>query len=357
MGITAISGPQVCYGTVLSSSGATGEYNEQRGPSLCDLGEGLLDPRPQYSYEPGTGAQQKLYAWAGLFGGPVMDQAPSISSAASIAATQSATGVAGTFLTLKTTTTNTYSNAITPTTIIPATGTAAVSVLALDGVQNGQPFGSAGAVNLWDPTAAVTRGVSLTSTQSDGGSYKINGYDLYKFAMSWTSTGPNATTIFSPKAFKYIQNVQILTTGSTSVSVGTADLVGFPLRVDHPGYLTMWLGPSSAASQVTATTGNHTFASTGAFAVSSGSSTVAGGGADVRGTYLSTTAFTGSSLAAAIKLVMFISPSVQNLATVGTTNIWTGQSSGTNSFYGASQATGIATPAVNFAGLVGIPQI
>ena len=59
----------------LTSSGADLEHNPDRGPSFADLGEGLIDPRPPFMFNPGQGSSKAFFGWAGLFGGPVVDQA------------------------------------------------------------------------------------------------------------------------------------------------------------------------------------------------------------------------------------------------------------------------------------------
>lgn len=313
MAINANNGPNIIFGVTLTSSGATQEYNEERGPSLMDLGEGLLDPRPQFSFKPGSRPGFPVYGWAGLFGGPVVDATPQTFDSSGIAATQSAT--AGGTATLQT---SAASSAIQVVSIVPATGATAVSVLAIDGPMAGKAFGSAGTVNLWDPTKAISRVLSVfCSTSGDSAnSVTINGYDLYGFAMSAkvtpSSTG-NGVSVNTTKAFKYVSSVSFSAAfNSTGFRIGTTDYYGFPLRVDHPAYLTAWWGPSSAANLVnTSTNGQHTFAST-ATAVSSTS--------DVRGTmgtsWVGSGSNSNSTAAAPNKLVMNISPSVQNLASV-----------------------------------------
>ena len=98
MGITANSGPFISYGISLSASGAVTEYNEQRGPSLVDLGDALLDPRAPYGYQPGQGASAPTMGFWGLQG--IVDFIPTTVSSNNIASQQ--TPVSGTPLTLNT---------------------------------------------------------------------------------------------------------------------------------------------------------------------------------------------------------------------------------------------------------------
>src|SRR5262252_9404110 len=134
MTVTAISGPQIAYGVTLSSSGADIEHNPDRGPSYCDLGEGLMDPRSPFCYVPGAASSKAFFGWAGLFGGPVVDQSPSATSTNNIAAAQTPTG--GTALTLATNTSLGFSSAQT----INAYEGGTVSVRAIDNPMTGLAF-------------------------------------------------------------------------------------------------------------------------------------------------------------------------------------------------------------------------
>jgi hypothetical protein len=311
MTITAVSGPTVSFGTVLTSCGADLEHNPDRGPSFADLGEGLLDPRPQFMFQPGAASSKAFYGWAGLFGGPVVDAIPQTLNSAGIAASQVPVG--GTALTF--TTTATSSSFVTATITAPESGQN-ISVLAIDGSMGGKAFGVSGGPNLWDPTRAICRTLSITgsSNGSTAEAWSIAGRDLYGFKQTELVIGASIA-VNTKKAYKYISSIIPSTVngaiGSTGVTVGTNDVYGFPLRVDNVPYLTIYLGPSSAAGVVNfSTAGNHLFAVTSAASNTTG---------DVRGTYASSVA-SNSTQAAPIRVAMFISPSVQNLATVTSTN-------------------------------------
>lgn len=311
MTVTSISGPQVCYGVTLSSSGADFEHNPDRGPSICDLGEGLMDPRPQFMFQPGGASSKAFFAWAGLFGGPVVDAIPQTISSNGIAATQVPVG--GTALTLAT---SSGSSSVTSVSIIaPETGKA-VTINAIDGAMAGVGFGVSGQVNLWDPTKAIARTLQITgsSNGSTAEAWSVAGRDLYGFKMTELIIGASVTAN-GKKAWKYISSIVPSTVngaiGSTAVIVGTNDVYGFPMRVDNVPYVTIWLGASSLAGVVNfSTAGNHLFA------VTSGASNTTG---DVRGTYASSVA-SNSTGAAPVRVAMFISPSVGNLATITSTN-------------------------------------
>lgn len=335
MPISATTGPNITFGVTLSSSGQPNEYNEERGPSLNDLGEGTLDPRPQFTYRPGNRPGVPVYGWPGSFGGPVIDQTPVTLLGSAIAASQSATTGATWTPGSGLSSASVSSAGITLTTITPLSGGSPVPVLAIDSTFGGVAFGTAGTINFWDPTRAISRCLAIynssaTSTTSNA-TITINGFDLYGSSMSVAVNGPaSGATVTTLKAFKYVSNVQFSSAlNSTALKIGTADVFGFPLFGNHPAYITAWWGASSAAQLVTISGSNavHTFGSTATPTTATG---------DVRGT-IATSAFGGNSnsttsnnAAGANRLVLFMSPTVANLATISSTN---------------------------FAGLVGQPQV
>src|SRR5713226_6076695 len=263
MTISTLSGPQITFGITLTSCGIDLEHNPDRGPSIADLGECLMDPRPPFMFAPGQASSKPFFAWAGLFGGPVVDQAPSGKSSNVIAATQVPVG--GTALTLNAITSNGFGAATT----INAYEGGTVSVRAIDTPMTGLAFGISGGINLWNPTTAVARTLVIngSSNGSTAEAWSIAGRDIYGQKMTETVAGASIA-VSGQKAWKYISSIVPSTAGgaigSTLVIVGTNDVFGFPIRVDHPGYVTAWQGPSSAAFQITGSSGFHTVAVTSA---------------------------------------------------------------------------------------------
>lgn len=308
MTVTTVAGPQITYGITLTSCGIDLEHNPDRGPSFADLGEALIDPRPPFMFAPGQASSKAFYGWAGLFGGPVVDQAPSATSSNNIVATQVPVG--GTALTLNANTSQGFGAAVT----INAYEGGTVSVRPIDGAMTGLAFGVSGGPNIWNPTTAVCRTLTIfgSSNGSSAEAWSIVGRDLYGQKMTelvlGASTGQSSNVgTATKKAYKYIVSVTPSTVngaiGSTLVTVGCNDVYGFPLRVDHPGYVTCWAGPASSATLVTLSTGFHTLAVTSAAANNTG---------DVRGT-IATSGVGSVSNSSNWKIVMFISPSAQNL--------------------------------------------
>lgn len=311
MTIDARSGPGVFFGTVISSSGADLEHNADRGVSTVDLGMMRADPRAPFCYQPGSASSKPFYGWAGPFSGPVVDQAPSAKSTNIIAATQVPVG--GTALTLNTVSSNGFGAATT----INAFEGGSTSVRAIDGAMTGAAFGISGGVNIWNPATAIARTLTFfgSSQGSSAEAWTVAGRDIYGQKMTelvlGASTGQSSnvgtTTL---KAYKYISAITPSTVngsiGSTLVTVGTNDVFGFPIRVDHPAYAQVWQGASSAAATIVSS--QFLFASTAATATSTTG--------DVRGTVASTI----SSTAAGFKIVILASPSVANLLTVTASN-------------------------------------
>ena len=64
MSITANAGPLVIFGG--TPTGVTPQdYNPERGPSMFDQGYSLLDPRVNYTYEPGQDFGSPTYGFLG----------------------------------------------------------------------------------------------------------------------------------------------------------------------------------------------------------------------------------------------------------------------------------------------------
>ena len=140
--------------------------------------------------------------------------------------------------------------------------------------------------------------------------WSISGRDVYGFKVTEQLAGSSAGStaaatpvLTSKKAYKYIS--QIIPTNSTGTLastaswVGTADTYGFPLLVQHPGYVTIWTGATSSATLVTISSGAHTFGSSLPTATSTNG--------DVRGTYVSSVA---SSTSGAMRIMMIVNPMV-----------------------------------------------
>lgn len=303
MGITAISGPHLVYGFTDTSSGAVTEYNEERGPSLFDLGQGTLDPRAQYNYSPGAPVGTQLKGFFDQQG--IVDYTPFTAGASAIAISSVNAPVSGSALTLA----PVSSNGTFQTTIIaPETGKA-VSVVAIDSTAATLNFGSAGTIAIWNPAAGTGRSISviLSCANTNSEVYIVRGRDMYGFKLTENIIGSTTSsgTGTGKKAFKYVQSVTCSTTvtvTSTGVSLGFADVYGLPLKAAYPHGISVWvssIGPTVANNITLATSFNFTVAST---VVTQTATTP-----DIRGTYTSSIAsnFTTVTASAAVRLTLY----------------------------------------------------
>lgn len=289
MGLTAISGPHLVYGVTVGSTGQVQEYNEERGPSLYDLGSGLADPRYQYAYDPGSPVGTQVKGFFDNMG--VCDYIPFTATASAISISSNNAPVAGTALTL---TPTASLGGITTTIIAPETGKS-VSVIAIDSTAATLTFGSGGTVALWNPAAGTGRAVLVVnSSNANSEQYIVRGRDMYGFKMTETISASTTSTGSGQgrKAFKYIVSVTpstATTISATGVAVGFADIFGMPLKMPYVNGVSVWVStsPTGAGNLVTLSSGNAVIAST----ATTQTSTMP----DVRGTYASSIASNGST--------------------------------------------------------------
>lgn len=284
MGITAISGPQFVFGITQNSTGQVQEYNEERGPSLFDLGFGTMDPRYNFNYSPGAGVGSRVYSFYG--GVAAVDFVPTTLQTSGIAVSSATTPVSGTALTLASGSSalGTYATTI----IAPETGQATGTLIAIDSTAQYLSYGDAGTVVAWNPAAGAGRCITLTpagNSSLDGGSWSIAGRDIYGFKMTETIS-VSSQVMTSKKAYKYISSVVAATTiGSTGVGIGFNDTFGLPLLAKNTGLgLLIKLTPT-ASLQYALSSGPVTTGSTATQTATS---------SDPRGTYASTTASNGT---------------------------------------------------------------
>lgn len=287
MPLSELGGPLIVFG---GSAGGNPDF----GPSLFRNGAGLMDPRFSYPY---GAAGLKALGFSGSTYIPTINAVPSALTTTAIAAAQTPT--AGTKLTLVTSTGAGIT--VVPTggvQVMPSGVTIPAGTLAIDGLPGTVFLGSSGAVQLYDPSKALARAVTISCNGNDGtGTYTVQGFDIYGFAMSEAITGSaTSSTVTGAKAFKFITSITPSgTINSTSVSAGQSDKYGFPLRADALGDIhVVWNNIN-----VTAVTGFVAAVSTAASATTG----------DVRGTYaVQTTASNGT-----IRLQIFNTPSVADL--------------------------------------------
>lgn len=111
----------------------------------------------------------------------------------------------------------------------------------------------------------------------------VAGLDTYRQPMTETFTGPTGTAVTSTvKAFQYVRSITAAGNTTSTVSIGTGDVFGFPYRVATYGDTRIWWDIAGITNSVGIT-----------LAVTSAATATTG---DVRGTYASATASNGARI-------------------------------------------------------------
>src|SRR6185437_10847613 len=246
------------------------DNNPDLGPSAFQVGFGVLDARMGILNGSQAATAQAAVLWSntdllGVF------QAPSTAAAANIAAAANPTS--GTPLALVSSS-GSGVTVLASAVLIPPTGiTVAAGSLALDTAPVVLTYGQNGSVVTMDPRNQLARCVSVTGVSGgSGGTILVSGADVWGAPMSQLITlASGVNTVNSTKAFKFIYSATPQFTDTHAISVGTADIFGFPFRVDDWTQCSVYWNNAA----ITASTG---FVA----AVTTTATTTTG---DVRGTY------------------------------------------------------------------------
>ncbi len=296
MTITAFDGPLVTF-PASPQTGTPSNTNPESGPSMFNHGMAILDPRYPFTYLPGQNFGKQVSGWLAVRS-QTIDQVPYTTTANNLAGAQTAT--AGTAMTLRSASATGITAGVS---IVNAlTGATVTGLLAIDSAMTTVTFGQAGTIQIWDPTKAISRNVTITSNGTDTtGSYTVKGYDIYGFPLTETITGAAGvagTTALAQgaKAFKYIASVTPnATVNSTGATVGVGDIIGLPLRADRFPELSVSVGNTA----IVASTGFTAGVTTAATATSG----------DVRGTY-----GLQSSSNGVLRIAVYQAPQVSNVS-------------------------------------------
>ncbi len=265
---TAMSGPLIVYGQRNTPGlGQGGTNNPDKSSSIFERGVALLDGRAGYNVtKPGA------LGYQGSDSMMILDAVPATLSATNIVTSQAP--VAGTPITLNGASTGITVVAAGGVKIWSAGNTVPAGALCLDGTpglltQYGaltNPYTNYAAVMFYDVTKTIARNVRVTTNADDtGGFYTVAGYDIYGFPMSEKITGVSSGVAAGKKAFKYVVSITPSgTINSTAVTIGTGDVIGFPLLVPTVGYVSIWYNNGLAVAVATpfGTASAFTFADT-----------------------------------------------------------------------------------------------
>jgi len=284
---TAFSGPLVVYGDRNPpGTASTASVNPDKAPSMIWGGTALMDPRVGYNL-----TRAGIVGWGCAGELPTLDVVPATLAANNIVT--SVLAVSGTAFTLAAATTGVTVLGTGGLQVWSSGNTVPAGALVLDGNPGFVSFGLASVasgnttISIYDPTKMLARNVRVTSNGGDDSSatFTITGYDVYGYAMSETITGANAGIASGKKAFKFITGATCAgTIGSTTITIGTGDVFGLPLRCDSWGYQECTWVDSGGTNTITANTSNAPFGTVSAitYAVTSAASATTG---DVRGTW------------------------------------------------------------------------
>lgn len=307
MTIAAFPGPVVSCAENPNTSGPP-NGNPQAGPSMSLQGYALLDMRTPYTYQEGAPESTKVYGHIATRC-VAIDQVPSAIAANNIAASQSPGTSALTLVSSSGAGITVGASVYSPTSSATVTG-----LLAIDTAMAGVSGGTSGTITMWSPATSVSRNVRITSGGNDSGiTFLVVGYDIYGYRMTERITGANAGVASGAKAFKYILSITPSASVASTVTVGTGDVYGFPLRADTFGYVDItWNN-----AKITANTGFTAAVTTDPATATTG---------DVRGTYAVQSASDGTK-----RLTIFITQQVSQMVNSTLSSTFTGP-------YGVTQA-------------------
>ena len=312
MTITDFSGPLVVFrdGGVLPNSSAN--QNPDEAPSLFLQATGLLDPRPAYTFYPGAAEGPIGFSSAGvaLAAAPalgwlnarfqVADYAPGTASTTSITASSVVTTTSFTLRASSSGNITTGSSCVNP-----QTGATVTGLWLIDSKPTYVAFGESGALGIWDPAyPAIGRAVSISNTATSSlatYSFTVNGYDVYGNPISQTITGlTTSSTIYTSKTYKWVSSVTADVATTSTVSVGVADIYGFPMYAGAVAYIDLHWDNIPQTGQT-----NSTF--------TAGTTLTTAGAGDVRGTVN----LTGNTVSdGTIKMQLWQSVNPNNISTV-----------------------------------------
>jgi len=323
MGITAHSGPNLQYGITVgkSTDGLTGtpaDYNDQRAPSVADLGFAMMDPRAFYSYAPGGAVTNRTFAFYRGVG--YVDYSPHAASSIAIVANTASSDEAGTAMTLQAASSarGTYYTNL----IAPESGATLSSVLTFDSSDDSNmvnAFGASATINTWAPGWGAGRCIAVYTSSYTDSPVTVVGRDIYGYKISEkidiSSNGAVGSSYggISQKAFKFVTAVYNSSTpSSTGIAVGTTDRYGFPMYVPYYGMNVSVL----VASANTVSNALVPLTSANAILGLASTATANSTNADVRGIYISSVSVGGS-----YRLQIQVTPAASAVVTISSTNV------------------------------------
>jgi hypothetical protein len=133
-------------------------------------------------------------------------------------------------------------------------GAARVGSLDLPGGFAAWPWVKAGCVAILDPTQAVTRSIRVVSNNAGDTGYAVvlRGYDLYGVPMTESIPVTANSTAYGKKAWKHLVSWSLTKSGggttAGTITLGTSDVYGLPLRSDFFEYISEYYNVAFVAT-------------------------------------------------------------------------------------------------------------
>jgi len=325
MTITANAGPYVSFGQAQYA-----DYNPEAGPSLFFSGQGIMDPRMPFNYDPGQDFGAATCGWLGTTAITTLNITPPAASGVAISAAAATTG--GTPVTLVSASSATTGVAVGISATNSNTGVNVTGLLALDAYTSVSGYVSNGtsgvAGNLLIITTSTTVlpivvGMTLAGTGIPAGT-TVTGYGP---AIGTTASGTGFTGVYTVSGAPFAAGTSgapITITGSQGSTVaGTDAVAACRLPFGSSGTIQMWNPQALSARAVSITPVSAAPSASITFTVS---------GYDIYGVPMTeviplTTGSTGGTAVngkKAFKYIASVTPSGTQAVTfsVGTTNIF-----------------------------------
>ena len=278
------------------------QQSPDAAPSLSyGGGPGIFDSRLAYNYVNSSAGAGAL----GWYSTMTVNAIPSTLSTVAIAAAQ--VPVAGTAMTLVSTSGAGITVLAASFLTLPSLATIPAGSLAIDGSPGYQRFGSGKITAFYDYTKMLARNIQIASVGNDSSAtFTVKGWDVYGYPQTETITGASGATASGKKCFKFVASITPAgTLSGSNASAGQGDVYDLGITCNSFGFLNIvWNG-----STVTSSTGFTTAD------VTSPATATTGG---TRGTYAVQSASNGTK-----KLEIEVQP---NIILLNQIPLWVGMS-------------------------------
>ena len=252
MTITANAGPLVVFGQAQDN-------NPEAGPSLFFSGDGILDPRQAFGYDPGQDFGSATAGWLGSTGITTLNIVPAAGNGAALAAAQATT--AGAALTLVGASSSSTGIATNISIVNSNTGVAITGLLAIDAytsitgyISNGTS-GTAGNILAVSAVSGSPVVIGMTLSIPGFGTAVVTGYGPTFGSGSSASSGAGfagSYTVSGPAIAAGTSGAQLTITASQGTSTGDA-VAACRLPFGSAGTIQMW-NPQALSARAVAIT-------------------------------------------------------------------------------------------------------